>query len=161
VVTPVKVRTPVVPVEFAVILLNTPSVPVVLTCHCTAGAGPPSAVAVNVAVVPDATSLLAGLLVVVGGIAVLECEGYPCHVGRLKPVAPLKKYIEKLLARLLKACDCTDGAFPMNVALVRLEQTKNALLPMLTTLAGIVTLVRLLHEAKAAFPMLVTLLGIV
>jgi hypothetical protein len=50
-----------------------------------------------------------------------------------------------------------DGALPKKYALVRLEQYRNAEMPKLVTLSGMMTLVRLLHPQNAALPILVTL----
>ena len=54
-----------------------------------------------------------------------------------------------------------DGALPIKLALVRPRQSANAILPILVTLAGIVTLVSPVQEMNASSPMLVTLEGIV
>ena len=53
------------------------------------------------------------------------------------------------------------GALPWNMMLVRSLQYANAKLPMLVTLAGIVTLIRPMQLKNASTPMLVTLLEIV
>lgn len=87
--------------------------------------------------------------------------GYPFQVGEVKPVAPLWYFTVKPLATEEKTLVPIVGAFPLNIAFVRLVQPENTWSPMLMTLEGMVAFVKPVQRQNARLPMLMTPEGIV
>jgi len=71
--------------EFAPAMFVNVAPPLVLTCHCTVGAGWPEAAALNVAAVPAATVTLIGLVVITGAEAFGVEWPAPQAVSRAQP----------------------------------------------------------------------------
>src|SRR5664280_571069 len=107
------------------------------------------------AMVTVSSTLLTGPADGVSDSSVKVAAGYPYH-GSAQPVLSPAWYTVNPLPQLVNIVSVPDGALPRKYAAVRLEQSWNALSPMLVTLLGMVTPISIVLPANAPAPIPVT-----